>query len=89
VQTVHENKQYSITADKAELLLEEFLCSSDLNEAVHCIQDLNSKEYYPSLVQTAICMAAEKKERDRREMIQLLNHLYISGTLSAKDFASG
>jgi hypothetical protein len=41
------------------------------------------------VINKAIFLAVEKKERDRQEMIKLFGYLFTNGILSADDFTSG
>lgn len=74
---------------KTDMLLDEFLSGGDFQEAMACIEDLNSPNYYPDVIYRAILLSMEKKERERNELIALLSYLNEKTFFSPADFEGG
>lgn len=74
---------------KAEMLLEEYLTSADVDEARECLQELKDTAYYPDFINRAVCITFEKKERDRNEITRLLAHLKEKSVLTVDDLKAG
>jgi len=83
-----ENKDL-ILANKVEMLLEEFLSSAEIEEATSCLEELKAPHFYPEVVNKAISLTFEKRDRDREEIIRLFRHWLTNGTLKAEDFTKG
>jgi len=74
---------------KTGLLLEEYLASGDQEEAMACVQELNSPQYSPEVVFKVIMLAIEKKEREREDMAKLLAFLHSRNVITADNLVQG
>eukprot|EP00250_Pteridium_aquilinum_P011831 c20336_g1_i2 orf=506-3106(+) len=74
---------------KSESLLREFLSVGDLKEALLCVQELQSPEFYPQLVQLCVTMALDSTDRGRELISKLLEFLWFERVLSQGDVRVG
>lgn len=74
---------------KTGMLLEEYFGSGDLDEALQCIKELKSVEYHFRILERAINLAIEKKEKEREDTIKLLDFLHSSRVFSVQDYEKG
>eukprot|EP00249_Psilotum_nudum_P023072 c28740_g1_i3 orf=193-2736(+) len=74
---------------KSESLLKEYLSIADLNEAMLCVQELQSPEYHPEFVQLTISMGIEMQDRHRELISKLLEFLYLKEAVSERDIRTG
>lgn len=74
---------------KSDSLLKEYLSVGDLNEAKLCVEELQSRDFHPQLVQMAVLMLLEAQERQRDLVGKLLEFLWSKKVLSTKDVTSG
>jgi len=73
-----------------ELLLEEYLDSEDVACAGDCLSELQCPTAGTEAVRKMVCMALERKDRDRRLFLNLLRGLSLDlKLLSSKDFLEG
>lgn len=56
-------------------LLQEFLISGDLDEAVRCISELQAPQFYHEIVKRAVVCALDKTEIEQLQMSSLLDYL--------------
>lgn len=74
---------------KSDALLKEYLSVADLNEAMLCVEELQSQDFHPQLVQLAVSMFVESQDRDRDLIKKLLEYLWSKKVLSEKDVSTG
>lgn len=74
---------------KTGLLLEEYLASGDQEEAMMCIQELNSPHYIPEVIYKTIMLAIEKKERERDDLSKLLSFLHSRNVTNSDNLTQG
>jgi len=65
------------------------LASGDVNEALACIEELQSPEYHKNVIYKGIMTAVEKKERQRDDMIRLFDFLHAKNIVTVEDFEKG
>lgn len=71
------------------MTLEEYLSSADVNEAVTCLKELNAPSYHPDVVERAVGLGLEKKERDRLAISKLFSALAKDGLFTPDQFEKG
>jgi len=76
---VTEKFDYELT-----MLLDEYLSSLDLDEAIRCVRDLHTA-YFDRLISRAVMFAMDKKQKNK-DIVQLLSHLYKAGVLTHDHF---
>lgn len=74
---------------KAESLLKEYLSVVDLKEAMLCVEELQSPDFHPQVVERAILMGLQGQERDRELIRNLLEYLYSRRVVSGRDVGAG
>ncbi|XP_038070603.1 programmed cell death protein 4-like [Patiria miniata] len=77
---------------KILLLLKEYLSSGDIQEAIHCLQDLDVPHFHHELVYEAIYMVLEQYETVERVasiMAQLLKSLFDSNIITIDQMKTG
>ncbi|XP_068647101.1 eukaryotic translation initiation factor [Aristolochia californica] len=70
-------------------LLEEYFSVLILNEALQCVEELKSPEYYPEFVKEAIGLALEKSPPCVEPIVKLLEFLFVKKVVSARDIGTG
>ena len=90
VQSDDDDEGY-INALKSEikLLLNEYLSSGDIDEAVVCVKRLDAPHYLHEIVKRAIVLALDGKQRQRAMMSTLIYELYARGVLSSVQVSLG
>eukprot|EP00249_Psilotum_nudum_P023070 c28740_g1_i1 orf=193-2736(+) len=74
---------------KSESLLKEYLSIADLNEAMLCVQELQSPEFHPEFVHLAISMGLELQDRQNELISKLLEFLHSKKVISERDIGTG
>lgn len=74
---------------KTVSLLEEYFSVLLLDEALQCVQELQSPDYYPEVVKEAISLALEKSPPRVEPVSKLLEFLFDKKEFSAKDIGTG
>lgn len=74
---------------KTVSLLEEYFNIRLLDEALQCIQELNSPTYHQEVVKEAINLALEKVPPMVEPTVKLLEYLLAKNVLSARDIGTG
>ncbi|KAJ8498101.1 hypothetical protein OPV22_008653 [Ensete ventricosum] len=74
---------------KTVALLEEYFHIRLLDEALQCIVELNSPEYYPEVVKEAINLALEKGPSCVELVVKLLEYLIVEKIFDARDLGTG
>ena len=69
--------------------MQEYLTSLELEEALLCLKDLNAPDFHGEVVNRAVSLVFDKKERDREEVMKLLVYLKKEGQLTTDDFEKG
>lgn len=70
-------------------LLEEYFNVLMLDEALQCVEELNSPAYHPEFVKESINLALEKSHPLVEPIAKLLEHLFAKKVLSAVDIRTG
>ncbi|XP_068651903.1 eukaryotic translation initiation factor-like [Aristolochia californica] len=70
-------------------LLEEYFSVRILNEALQCVEELKSPEYYPEFVKEAVGLALEKSPPHVEPLVKLLEFLFVKKVVSARDIETG
>eukprot|EP01116_Phalansterium_solitarium_P018026 TRINITY_DN4612_c0_g1_i2.p1 TRINITY_DN4612_c0_g1~~TRINITY_DN4612_c0_g1_i2.p1 ORF type:complete len:1839 (+),score=606.15 TRINITY_DN4612_c0_g1_i2:180-5696(+) len=79
----------AVLESKSDTLLAEFLSSREVEDATESIRELNAPHYHAQLVQKAVLLSLEKKDRDRDEMIKLMTRIQSTGLVPTADMAKG
>merc|ERR1712110_1338279 len=75
---------------KIVLLLKEYLCSCDIEEATRCLVDLEVPHFHHELVYEAIVMVIESShEKTEEAMCKLLQSLFRSFVISIENLRAG
>lgn len=74
---------------KTASLLKEYFSIRDLNEALQCVEELKSPDYYPEFVKEAINLALDENPPCAEPVTKLLDHLFMKKILSTKDLETG
>ncbi|KAL6226111.1 hypothetical protein ACLB2K_000076 [Fragaria x ananassa] len=74
---------------KTVSLLEEYFSVRILDEALLCVEELNSPAYHPEVVKEAISLALEKSTSCVEPLVKLLEHLFSKKVFTASDVRSG
>lgn len=74
---------------KTVSLLEEYFSVRILDEALQCVEELKSPEFYPEFVKEAIDLALEKGSPCVEPVGKLLEFLFAKKVLSARDIGTG
>jgi len=75
---------------KIVLLLKEYLCSCDIEEATRCLVDLEVPHFHHELVYEAIVMVIESShEKTEEAMCRLLSSLFRSFVISIENLRAG
>ncbi|CAN1184884.1 Eukaryotic translation initiation factor isoform 4G-1 [Linum perenne] len=74
---------------KTVSLLEEYFSVRILDEALLCVQELQSPAYHPEVVKEAIALSLEKSPPRVEPVIKLLNHLLVKNVITASDIGAG
>ncbi|KAI8023268.1 Eukaryotic translation initiation factor isoform 4G-1 [Camellia lanceoleosa] len=70
-------------------LLEEYFSIQMLDEALQCVEELNSPAYHPEVVKEAILLALEKSPPCVEPVVKLLEYLFAKKILTARDIGTG
>lgn len=70
-------------------LLEEYFSVRILDEALQCVEELNSPSYHPDLVKEAIALALEKIPPCVEPVAKLLEYLSVKKVLTTSDIQGG
>jgi hypothetical protein len=70
-------------------LLQEYLLSKDVTEAVRCIAELNSPLYFHEIIKRAVSNAMDKPTSDQECMSALLQQLSAEQLLSSQQAEKG
>ncbi|THF97302.1 hypothetical protein TEA_013057 [Camellia sinensis var. sinensis] len=70
-------------------LLEEYFSIRMLDEALQCVEELNSPAYHPEVVKEAIALALEKIPPCVEPVVKLLEYLFAKKILTARDIGTG
>ncbi|KAF7154293.1 hypothetical protein RHSIM_Rhsim01G0027600 [Rhododendron simsii] len=74
---------------KTVSLLEEYFSVLMLNEALQCVEELNSLAYHPEVVKEAIALGLEKSPPRVEPVVNLLQHLFSKRVLTGQDIGTG
>lgn len=74
---------------KTVSLLEEYFNILVLDEALQCVEELKSPEYYPEFVKEAIDLALERSPPCVEPVAKLLEFLFVKKVLTARDIGTG
>ncbi|XP_057967608.1 eukaryotic translation initiation factor-like [Malania oleifera] len=74
---------------KTVSLLEEYFGVLILDEALQCVEELNSPAYHPEVVKEAISLALEKSPPCVEPVAKLLDYLFSKKVLTARDIGTG
>ncbi|XP_058186080.1 eukaryotic translation initiation factor-like isoform X2 [Rhododendron vialii] len=74
---------------KTVSLLEEYFSVLMLNEALQCVEELNSLAYHPEVVKEAIALGLEKSPPRVEPVANLLQHLFSKQVLTGQDIGTG
>uniref|UniRef100_A0A5B7AAW3 MI domain-containing protein n=1 Tax=Davidia involucrata TaxID=16924 RepID=A0A5B7AAW3_DAVIN len=74
---------------KTVSLLEEYFSVLILDEALQCVEELNSPSYHPEVVKEAIALALEKSPPRVEPVTKLLEFLLNKKVLTARDIETG
>jgi len=74
---------------KSVSLVKEYLDIEDLNEALLCVQELNSPRFRPEFVRLAITTAMDMREKECSLVLKLLAHLQSEMVISSLDLKEG
>ncbi|KAI8570305.1 hypothetical protein RHMOL_Rhmol01G0024000 [Rhododendron molle] len=74
---------------KTVSLLEEYFSVLMLNEALQCVEELNSLAYHPEVVKEAIALGLEKSPPCVEPVANLLQHLFSKQVLTGEDIGTG
>lgn len=74
-----------------DVIIQEYLASSDTSEAITCISELNAPNSHPDILFKCVYVALEKKDRDREAMCKLLVALsqHNNGPFTPDQFIKG
>lgn len=75
--------------EETNTLLQEYLSSSDLNEADRCVRKLNAPSFHFQIVKQALRIALEKDGEDAKKLEALLAFFYKSGLVSQDHTVKG
>lgn len=74
---------------KTRSLLEEYFSVRLLDEALQCVEELNSPAYHPEFVKEAISLALDRSPPCVEPVANLLEYLLIKRILTARDIGTG
>ncbi|XP_017698383.3 eukaryotic translation initiation factor [Phoenix dactylifera] len=74
---------------KTIALLEEYFHVCILDEALQCVEELKSPEYYPEVVKEAINLALDKGPNCINSVVRLLEFLFVKEVITPKDLGTG
>ncbi|CAD5181858.1 unnamed protein product [Musa acuminata subsp. malaccensis] len=74
---------------KTIALLEEYFHIRLIDEALQCIEELNSPEYYPEVVKEAVNLALEKGPSCMEPVMRLLEYLAVNKIFTSRDLGTG
>jgi programmed cell death protein 4 len=75
--------------EETNTLLQEYLSSSDLNEADRCVRKLNAPSFHFQIVKQALRIALERDGEDAKKIAELLAFFYKSGLVSQDHTVKG
>uniref|UniRef100_A0A7S2R8I9 MI domain-containing protein n=1 Tax=Mucochytrium quahogii TaxID=96639 RepID=A0A7S2R8I9_9STRA len=75
--------------NEIKMLLEEFLNSSDLDEACGCVKNLNVPHFHHEVVKRAVVLSLDCREREQGMMSSLLAELSAREIVSEKQMETG
>ncbi|EEF28321.1 Eukaryotic initiation factor iso-4F subunit p82-34, putative [Ricinus communis] len=70
-------------------LLKEYFSVRLLDEALQCVEELNSPVYHPEIVKEVICLGLEENPPCVEPVAKLLEYLFSKKVLTAKDIGTG
>lgn len=70
-------------------ILEEYFEIRDLNEALQCVEEMNSPTYHAEVVKEAIALASEKSSPCIEPVVRLLEYLFSKMVITARDIETG
>jgi len=73
---------------RAHLLIDEYLSSGDIKEAEQCIKDMKAPEFSPKIIELAVTISLERREKERDLISKLFSEL-SPHTFSEEDFVKG
>ncbi|XP_072991087.1 eukaryotic translation initiation factor-like [Typha latifolia] len=74
---------------KTVALLEEYFHVRILDEALQCVEELKSPDYYPEVVSEAINLALDKGSSCIDPLVRLLQFLFMKNILKPRDLGTG
>ncbi|XP_052199387.1 eukaryotic translation initiation factor-like [Diospyros lotus] len=74
---------------KTVSLLEEYFSVRILDEALLCVEELNSPSYHPEVVKLSISLALEKSPPHVDPVVKLIEHLFAKKVITGGDIATG
>ena len=60
-----------------------------MGEAQICIEELNSSDYHSEIINKAVMVALEKKDRERVELAKLFHYLSEKSVFTLDDYIKG
>jgi hypothetical protein len=75
--------------EEVNLLLNEYLSTSDKEEADKCVRKLNAPSFHFQLVRRALQLSIEKSQEERQKLIELLAYFSKEGLVSADHMVKG
>jgi len=75
--------------EETNTLLQEYLTSSDLNEADRCVRKINAPSFHFQIVKQALRIALERDGEDAKKIVQLLAFFYKEGLVSQDHLVKG
>lgn len=92
-ESVDEDDDGGLSRDQAlskiKSLLKEFAASEDIPEALLCISELKTTKYHSDIVDQALAIILETKDRERELMIKLFDKLAADRILKPRHFTAG
>ncbi|GAQ88382.1 eukaryotic translation initiation factor eIF-4G [Klebsormidium nitens] len=74
---------------KTDSFLKEYLSAADIKEAALCVTELKTPSYHSTIVQTAVNLGFEGKDRDRELVGKLLPGLVAQKAITAEELEAG
>jgi len=84
-----QDSKYKKIDSEIEMLLEEYLCSHDEQEAAECLKELDAGVRHHLVIVKGIEMSLEKREMDREKMANLFSFFKNEGLLTELQATTG
>ncbi|KAL6973810.1 Eukaryotic translation initiation factor isoform 4G-1 [Sarracenia purpurea var. burkii] len=89
VTSVPISTSLEVLQTKTISLLEMYFSVRMFDEALQCVEELNSPSYHPELVKEAICLGLEKNPPCVEPVAKLLENLFAKKVLTDRDIGTG